>query len=69
MSLLRTIWSELFGMFVDDGSLAIAILAWVAVLAGLLAVVPFSPNAAGIVFFLGLAALLVENLLRRARLG
>ena len=31
MSMLATIAKELLGLFVDDGSLALAILAWVAV--------------------------------------
>ena len=34
MGWIRTVWDEVFGLFVDDGSYAVAILAWI-VVAGL----------------------------------
>lgn len=67
MSMLATIAKELLGLFVDDGSLALAILAWVAVFAGLLSVSALPASVTGIVLFTGLAAILIENVLRRAR--
>ena len=67
MTFLRSVLAELFGMFVDDGSLAIAILAWVAVIALLQWSALIAPGLLGAVLFLGLAVLLLENVLRRAR--
>ena len=66
MTLATTILKELFGLFVDDGSLAIGVLLLVAGLAlalqlGLPAIV------AGPLLFFALAALVVENVLRSAR--
>ena len=67
MKFLGSVLTELFGMFVDDGSLAIAILVWVAII-GLVQRLAFLPPAlAGGLLFLGLAGLLIENVLRRAR--
>jgi hypothetical protein len=67
MSWLRTIWSELVGLFVDDLSFAIAIVVWLAAvwLAERMNVVP--PAWRGPLLFAGLAAIFVENTLRRAR--
>lgn len=66
MTLATTILKELFGLFVDDGSLAIGVLLLVAGLAlalqlGLPAIV------AGPLLFFACAALVVENVLRSAR--
>lgn len=67
MTWMKTALSELVSLFVEDGSLALAILIWLA-LAGLL--VPrfdgLSPWQ-GAVLFAGLALILVENTWRRAR--
>ena len=30
MAWLKTVWSEFIGLFVDDGSLAVAVLLWLA---------------------------------------
>ncbi len=67
MSWLKTIWNEVFGLFVDDASLAIAILAWLAVayLGFRLDLVPSVWR--GPLLFAGLAVIFVENTLRRAR--
>lgn len=67
MSMLAAIAKELLGLFVDDGSLALAILAWVALFAGLMSVSALPAAAAGILLFAGLAGILIENVLRRAR--
>ena len=69
MSVAATIFKELFGLFVDDGSLALVILAWVGLFALFLLVVGSGGGLAGIIFFAGLAVALVENVLRRARVG
>lgn len=66
MDWLKTIAREVFGLFVDDGSFAGAILLWL-----LIALVVFPRVAAvghwaGIALFAGLACILVESVLRFA---
>jgi hypothetical protein len=67
MNGLKTIWNEIFGLFVDDVSLAIAIPVWLAAAYGLfhLGLVPGAWR--GPLLFAGLAAIFAENTLRRAR--
>lgn len=67
MKVLSTVLKELFGLFVDDGSLALAILALIGALAALQYFSALSPAVGGGVLFLGLAILLVENVMRSAR--
>jgi hypothetical protein len=67
MKVLVTIAKELFGLFVDDGSLALALLVWVGLV--WLAGQALQPGAIGIAIFVGCAAILAENVLRRARKG
>lgn len=67
MKLLQTIWAELFGLFVDDGSYAVAILVWVVIVS---VVLPRAPALAGWrspLIFVGLAAILLENVFRSVR--
>jgi hypothetical protein len=66
MGWIRTTVREIVGLFVDDGSFALAIVVWV-VLA--LAVVRHGGSPApwqGPVLFAGLAAILVESVMRAA---
>ncbi len=67
MTWLKTVWAEIIGLFVDDASLAIAIAVWLAVAWLLFRVGVVAPAWRGPLLFLGLAALFVENTLRRAR--
>ena len=66
MSRLKALWLELIGLFVDDGSLAVAILAWLGVcwltLPHLALASPWPPA----ILFVGLLAILAESALRRA---
>ena len=60
---------EAYGLIVDDATLAVAILAWIAAVwlldrGGLIA-----PAWGGLVLFAGLALILIENAVRRARTG
>ena len=58
---------ELAGLFVDDGSLALAILA-VVLLAGVFAtLMPDVPLAAGAILLLGCLAVLLANVARAGR--
>ncbi len=63
MPWIRNILREIFGLFVDDGSFALAVLLWIGLVwlvwSGLHLAVP-----GGIILFLGLAAILVESVIR-----
>jgi hypothetical protein len=67
MTWLRVIWREAYGLFVDDVSLALAILAWLAVSYGLGRAGLVPDVWRGPLLFVGLAAIFAENTLRRAR--
>jgi len=62
-----TVIQELIGLFVDDGALAIAILAVVAFAALVAAAVPGVPLAAGSILVLGCPGVLLINILRASR--
>ncbi|KZC27032.1 hypothetical protein RHOFW510R12_35155 [Rhodanobacter sp. FW510-R12] len=67
MSWLKSIFREIFGLFVDDGSFAIAILVWLALLWLALPHLPIPAVWHGVILFAGLIAILIESALRRAR--
>jgi hypothetical protein len=67
MGWIRTVLSEIWGLFVDDVSLVVAALVWLVAIffAARLHMLP--PQALGPALFAGLAVIFVENTLRRAR--
>jgi hypothetical protein len=67
MRTLISILREIAGLFVDDGSLALAILAVVGVAAFLAIILKASTLAVGIVLLGGCAAVLIENIMRTVR--
>lgn len=67
MKALQTVWSELIGLFVDDGALAVAVLIWLAAAWLVLPRLPLPPAVAPILLFVGVAAILLESVLRHAR--
>jgi hypothetical protein len=67
MRWLGTILNELFGLFVDDGSFAITIIAWLGVTWILSLHILANIQWSGIVLFGGLVAILVESATRGAR--
>jgi hypothetical protein len=70
MKTLLLVVTEIIGLFVDDGSLALAILALVVVVAALVKGGLVAPLVAGAILFVGLVVILGENLRRSAkRLG
>jgi hypothetical protein len=58
---------KLFGLFVDDGSLALSILVWIFALHVVAPIVSIEQTWAAPVLFLGCAGILVENVLRASR--
>lgn len=64
MKVLMTTLQEVYGLFVEDGSLAVGVLVWVAVAAFLLRF--GTGEARAILLFVGIAALLLENVWRSA---
>ena len=67
MSWIKTAFSELVGLFVEDGSLALAILVWLALFGLVIVRLEELSDWHGAIFFAGLAVILIENTLRRAR--
>ena len=67
MRALIAILREVAALFVDDGSLALAILAVVAIAAFLTIVLKASALAVGLVLLGGCAAVLIENIIRTVR--
>lgn len=67
MQWFRTIFHELFGLFVDDGSFAISIIVWLGIVWLLLPRLGVFSRWNGLILFAGLACILVESALRYAR--
>jgi hypothetical protein len=66
MSVLGSILRELWGLFVDDGLLAIGLILWVALAALLLPRLGLTAEG-GPILFAGAACVLVASLLRAAK--
>jgi len=66
MSWLRRVGLELWGLFVEDGSFAAAILLWIVITVFLLPTV-LPDNWRGPVTFAGLGVILIENVVRSAK--
>ena len=58
---------KLIGLFVDDGSLAAAIVAWLVVIAAAARLWPSGGGWLGLLLAAGLLAILAENVLRTGR--
>jgi hypothetical protein len=58
---------ELVALFVDDGSLVVAVLAWVALAVLTFPALPIDRDWLAVGLFAGLALILTENVLRAAR--
>lgn len=64
---LKAVLRELYGLFVDDGSLAVAIVVWLGLLALARPHLHWSGACYAVLLFVGLVAILIESALRRAR--
>ena len=67
MSWITTIARELLGLFVDDGSFAVTILAWVVAVGLIPTRLGLAPQWLAPLLFVGLALILLESAARRAR--
>ena len=67
MNWLRTIVHEVFGLFVDDGSFAIAIVLWLVILKLLVLYTNLATRWSGFLLFVGLAAILAESAFRSSQ--
>lgn len=67
MRWLRSVVREVWGLFVDDGSFAAAIVAWLVVVALVARHFGWGVHWGGVALFGGLALVLIENVLRYAR--
>jgi hypothetical protein len=66
MAWFKIVWSEFFGLFVDDGRFAIAILAWLAACGAVLPRLGLPPGLPAVLLFAGLVVILVESATRHA---
>lgn len=67
MNWIKNIVREIFGLFVDDGSFALAILIWLVLIRWTAPYLSLSPAVTGIILFAGLALILIESTARYAR--
>ncbi len=67
MGWIRTVVREIAGLFVDDVSLVAAILVWLAAVFVAARLHLVAAEVLGPALFVGLAAIFIENTLRRAR--
>jgi hypothetical protein len=67
MRALVTAVQEVYGLFVEDGSYAIAIICWLAVVGFLFPHIPGSASWRGPVFFAGMGAIMIESVVRAAK--
>ena len=66
MNALKTILRELVALFVDDGSLAAGAVIWTAICGWGMPALGLGAEARAVLLILGLAALLLENVVRAA---
>ncbi|CDX62909.1 conserved hypothetical protein [Mesorhizobium plurifarium] len=67
MSVIRLVFKELIGMFVDDGSLALLALILIALIAAAVKLLALPPLVGGVLLLAGCLAILVESTRRAAR--
>jgi hypothetical protein len=67
MKWLKSILREIFGLFVDDGSFALAILIWLAVVRWAAPRFNIPSGITGVILFAGLALILTESTARYSR--
>jgi hypothetical protein len=63
----KSILREIFGLFVDDGSFALAILIWLAIMRWATPRLNIPSGITGVILFAGLALILAESTTRYSR--
>ncbi|HTD96824.1 MAG TPA: hypothetical protein VK627_07830 [Edaphobacter sp.] len=61
MQWVRSVLREVYGLFVDDGSFALAVLVWLGLAWLVMPRFGISPGWRGVVLFAGLASILVQS--------
>ena len=67
MTILKAIWDETFGLFVDDGALALQIVILIAALTAAVKLAGLPPLLAAALLIVGLLSILAVSLRRKAR--
>lgn len=67
MSWIKAVVRETFGLFVDDGSFALALLVWIAAVWLVLPRLGLSSSSQAVALFAGLALILIGSAARSAR--
>ena len=67
MTILKAIWDETFGLFVDDGALALQIVVLISVLTASVKLLGVPPLLAAMLLIVGLLGILAVSLLRKVR--
>lgn len=67
MKWIKTIPREIYGLFVDDGAFALAILVWLSFMRWTASRLRLSPAISAILLFAGLVLILIESTARYAR--
>jgi hypothetical protein len=67
MRWLKAVIGEIFGLFVDDGRFSLAIIVWVGAVWWVVPRLNILPAWNGVILFAGLAVILAESALHRAR--
>jgi hypothetical protein len=66
MKWIKAVLREIYGLFVDDGAFALAILIWVGLMRWMTSHLRLSPATSAIILFAGLALILTESAVRYA---
>lgn len=69
MNLLKMMWDETFGMFVDDGALALQAVVLIGAVAGAVKLLGLSPLLGAVMLLVGCLAALGLSLARKTRQG
>jgi hypothetical protein len=67
MTMIRLVFKELVGMFVDDGNLALLALILIALITAAVKLLALPPLIGGLLLLVGCLAILVESVRRAAR--
>ncbi len=67
MTVIRLVFNELIGMFVDDGSLALLALILIALITAAVKLLALPPLVGGLLLLAGCLAILLESARRAAR--